>query len=361
MRCVAPGRLRIGGSGARRGWRAGVWVPWVAAALLAAGMFDILFAQALPPSSVRISFTADRSVLTVGDLVTLTLEVTHPADHAVVVPRLGREWGPFEVLSQTPAHTVFNGDGTRTTRQQLEATLFAPGAFETPDLPLAVRRPDGSTVQVSPPPVSLTLNSVLPGTGAELKDIRSPADLSTPLWEQPIVRVVAVLACLAALAALGALGYLLYRRSRRPEEAPAEPVAARPPREAAMQELDRIERLDLPGDGQLREHYTLIADAVRVYVHGTYLEGQGHTDGSDMTVEEIVAALWRSSLDYRNARLVISLLQEADLVKFAGYAPPLPEAYQACGQARNFVEATWPTVEEERRRDNATAEAGSSI
>ena len=132
MRCVAPGRLRIGGSGARRGWRAGVWVPWVAAALLAAGMFDILFAQALPPSSVRISFTADRSVLTVGDLVTLTLEVTHPADHAVVVPRLGCEWGPFEVLSQTPAHTVFNGDGTRRRASSLRQPSLPPAPSRPP-------------------------------------------------------------------------------------------------------------------------------------------------------------------------------------------------------------------------------------
>ena len=128
-------------------------------------------------SAIRISFTADRSTLTVGDLATLVLEVTHPADHVVVVPRLGNEWGSFEVVTQTAAQTGSNGDGTETTSQRIEVTLFAPGTFETPDLPISVRGPDGGIEQVFPSPVLLTVTSVLTDGDETLKDIRPDADL----------------------------------------------------------------------------------------------------------------------------------------------------------------------------------------
>ena len=45
-------------------------------------------AQGVSSSAVQISFTANQSELTVGDPVTLTLDITHPSDHVVVVPRL---------------------------------------------------------------------------------------------------------------------------------------------------------------------------------------------------------------------------------------------------------------------------------
>ena len=319
-----------------------VWVPWVAIAVVAAGVSGTAFAQDTSPSGVRISLTADRTELTVGDIVTLTLEVTHSADHAVVVPRLSPEWGPFEVRSQTPAQTISNGDGTETTRQKIQVTLFAPGTFETPVLPISVRSPDTSVELIFPSPVRLTVVSVLSGPDEPLTDIRPPSDLSTPLWEQPAARAMAAL---AAMGALGA-GYVLYRRSRRSEALPVPVVDTRMPWEVAIQELDRIKRLDLPGNGRFRQHYTLVAGVARTYVHGMYLEDAVQSDATDMTTDEIGAGLWRSSLDRKNVRLLVDLLLETDLVRFSNYAPSVSQAYEASGQARDIVERTRPAVEE---------------
>ena len=270
----------------------------------------------------------------------------------MVVPRLGPEWGSFEVLSQTPAQTVSNGDGSETTRQRLRVTLFAPGTFDTPPLPISVRNPDGSAEQVFPSPVRLTVSSVLSGPDEQLKDIRSPADLSTPLWEQPLARA---LAAFAILAALGAVGYLLFRRSRRQEGLLALAIDTRKPWEIAIQELERIERLDLTRGGDFKEHYALVAGVIRTYLQATYLRDAGQMNATDMSTEEIRAAIGQSSLDNRNARLVVELLQEADLVKFANFAPPVSQAYETVGQVRNFVAATRPVFEEAPPQDNAYA------
>ena len=309
--------------------------PLVLALVITAALVDTAAAQTVPPPGVRAFFTADRSEFTVGDLVTLSLVVAHPADLVVVVPRVGREWGPFEVQAQTSVQTVSDNDGVRTVAKQFRVTAFAPGALETPALPVYIRAPDGSVRQVHPNPVRVTVNSVLAGPDEQLKDLRSPAGLSTPFWEQPVVLALAALVVLVAAA-----GYYLYRRSHRLDTAAQTVVDTRSPWEVAMQELDRIDRIDLPGSGDLRGHYTLVSGVVRVYLGATHLRDAGGMEATEMSTEEIGAAISQSSLGYENARLVIELLREADLVKFANYAPPVSRAYDAIGQVRNIVQAT---------------------
>ena len=337
------GRLYLLNSAGRAGWGLRVLVSLFFAVALTAVVVDTAMAQSVPPPGVRVFFTADRSELTVGDLVTLSLVVSHPADLAVVVPRLEREWGIFEVQAQTSVQTVSVDDGSRTIAKQFRVTAFAPGTFETPTLPVFIRAPDGSVEQVDPSPVRLTVNSVLSGSDEQLKDLRSPADLSTPLWGQP---TVLVLVALTVLATVAAVGYYLYRRSHGLDKM-IQPVAdTRSPWEVAIQELDRIDRLDLPGSGDLREHYTLVSGVIRDYLGTTYLRDAARMEAADMSTEEIGAAILRSSLDDGYARLVIELLQEADLVKFASYAPPAARAYEVAGQVRKLVEATRLSFEE---------------
>ena len=318
------------------------WVPWAVALVLTLGVSGTILAQATPHSDIRISLTADQPELTVGDLVTLVLEVTHPADLAVTLPRLGAEWGVFEVLSQTPAQTIVNGDGTKTTGQYISVMIFAPGTFETPDLPMSVRAPDGTVEQVSPAPVRLTVRSVLSGPDEQLKDLRPPADLSIPLWKQSFARVMAAI---ATLATLGSAAYVLHRRSRSMASLTVPVADARAPWEVAVQELDRIGRLDLPGEGKFKEHYGLVAGVTRTYIHATYLAKVIRQDATDMTTDEMEAAVARSLLDGKNARLTVELLLESDLVRYSAYTPSASEAYEALAQARRIVGSARPPAE----------------
>ena len=326
-----------------------IWLPVLAAALLAAGTFGTAFAQEDPAFDVYISFEADRSNAEFGDEINLTLQVTYPDDHNAIVHKLPRDWGYFEVRDQSQAQTVFNDDGTKTTSQTIKVVAFGRGMLATPDLPISVRNPDGTVEQVSPLPVELTVGSIL--TDEELRDIRQQADISPPFHEQPAARATAAL---VALAALCALGYLLYRRFYGQGGTPLPVVDPRTPWEIAIDELDRIERLDLPEDGRFKEHYTLVADTIRVYVQAMYLRDVSPVDAIDMTTDEISDALRRSPLDYDDAKLVLDLLREADFVKFAKYRPAVSQAYEASGQARYIVEVTRPALQPEEPSQNGT-------
>lgn len=314
-------------------------------------------AQETAVPDVHASIVADREELTVGEVVTLTLEVIHPSDHAVVLPRLGSEWGPFEVRSQSPARTESGGNGVATTRKRFLATLFAPGEYETPSLPLTVREPDGSVSQIDAPTAYLTVRSVLSGDDDALRDIRFPADLSESFWERPEARA---LAGLVAVAALCVAPYLLYRRFSGDEDLPEQIVDTRTPLEIATQELERIERLDLPGSGEFKEHYTLISAALRAYLQGTHFEDVEGASSEDMTTDEIVHALRLHSVDSRHLTFVRDLLLEADLIKYSSYAPPASQAYDALARAREIVgeavpEAAAPPDGGQRSRSEAPA------
>ena len=291
---------------------------------------------------VRVSLVADPTELTVGDLVTLSLIVSHPAESTVVIPRLERDWGSFEVQGQTSVQTVSVADGVRTVAKQFRVTLFAPGTYETPEIHISVRGPDGTVAQVSPVPIRLTVNSVLASQDEELKDLRPPANLSTPFWERPLV--VLVLVVVAVFAIAGGSAFFFLRRSRRVSDPAGASPDLRTPWEVATQELDRIASLDLSGRGDLKEHYTLVAAALRTYLGAIYLRDAAGRNADDMSTEEISASIGQSALDHGNARLVVDLLQEADLAKFANYEPTADRAMEALSQVRNFVGAMRPAV-----------------
>lgn len=327
-----------------------VWLVALAAALLASGTFGTASAQEDPLSKVRISLNAEPLNVSFADEVTLTLEVTYPDDYTVVVHQLPRDWRPFEVREQSKVQTVFNDDGTKTKSQTIKVVAFGGGTIQTPDLPISVTSPDGTVEQASPLPVELIVGSVLTGTDPQPVDIRQQADISTPIWDDPVARTSTLLIVLAGLLA-GAVfvGYLLYLRRQGP---PLAVLDTRTPWEIAIEELDRIERLDLPENGLFKEHYTLVADTMRIYVHAMYLGNVSPVDAIDMTTDEIWAALRRSSLDYDDAKLVLDLLREADFVKFAKYRPSVSQAYEASGQARYIVEITRPAFQPEEESQN---------
>lgn len=295
-----------------------------------------------------------------GDVVSFVLEITHSPDKTVNVvrlPRYPRQWGPFEVREQTRGRTTTNDDGTVTMRQEIQAAALDTGILRTPDIPVTIRHPDGSVEEVFPLfPVEVWVDTVLESEDDEPADIQPQADLSTPLLEEPVGRAAAAgLAAGAVLAAVAAGAYYVYRRTRGHGSLPLPVVDTRTPWDAAIEELDRIERLDLPEYGHFKEHYTLVADAMRVYVHAMYLADVSPVDAIDMTTDETAAALKRSALDDERVRLILDLLNECDLVKFARYTPSVSSAYEASGHARYIVEVTRPALDDGRLENAADA------
>ena len=295
-------------------------------------------ASAQTPPDVDVSLTAEideESPLHVGDPITFTLTVTHPPGYRVTFPRLPYDWEGFEVRSQSAVENADHLDGTRTTSQSIEAVLFETGDFTTPDVSITVRDSAGQVRDVTVPGASVTVVSVLTPGDEQPKDIKPPAEVDEPpfaeltraVYERAWIIAGAVLALLLIVAV-----YLLMR-----SRGSAAPVDTRSPHQIALEELHRIEALDLPSQSRFKEHYTLVTDCIR-----RYLERSFDTRALDRTTDELRAALESSAMAPDHADVTMRLLEESDLVKFTGLPPEVDDARASTVRALSLVIMTAP-------------------
>ena len=308
--------------------------------LLIAALFLIAF-PANADGSVEVTLTPDRNELTVGDPVHLALEVTHPAGYQVIIPKLEQAWGDFEVRSQSAATTTANDDGTGTTRQTIEVTLFNLGDFETPPLPLTISDGAGQVFEETMPVALLTVVPTLGEDDSELRDIKPQAGLNLPaIWPW----IVGALLLVAVLAVAGVWAY----RRRRGEPFLAPVVDNRPPWQVAYDELARIEGLGLLDQRRFKEYYTLVTDCMR-----TYLEAQFHLQVFERTTLELRVTLRQSDLAPEQSRRLLDLFSESDLVKFAKFTPDIESGRRLIGHARELVTDTMGLAQAEGQASGA--------
>jgi hypothetical protein len=272
--------------------------------------------------------------MAIGDPVQLMLGVNHPAGYQVIIPKLEPVWGEFEVRSQSQTATLANDDGTETTQQIIEVTLFNVGEFQTPELPLTISNGAGQVTEALVPSTLLTVIPTLAEDDSNLRDIKPQAALAVP----PVWPWIAGSLLLAAVAVLG--GWWAYRRWQGKPFGLTPAIDNRPPWQVAFDELARIEGLGLLEQGRTKDYYTQVTDCMR-----TYLENQFHLRVFDRTTTELKPILAQSDLAPEHTRSLLDLFTEGDLVKFAKFVPDVATAGRLTVEARSLVEATRPRPE----------------
>ena len=321
---------------------AGAKVPWRAVAAAAAAFMAVVWflgtgtvsAQMAP---IGVGLSTDVETVTVGDVFTLTLSVSHPEDHHIVFPDVPSEWGDFEVRKTTYLPTKIDDDGTLKSTLLIEAALFNPGVHSTPALSVAVRRPDGSVINRPARPIDIEVASILEQGANELKDIRPQAEALFPsVWpfgvegaqEELWPWAVGGATGLSALMLL--VGYYWWRKNTAQNALVSQTPLS--PLEAALETLGRIERFDLPSESRYAEHYALIADCLR-----SYLFSQFRIPAQELTSEQSIFVLDRRPVAPTDVRDLAGVFGEADLVKFARLTPGQGEARAAVETARRIV------------------------
>ena len=301
-------------------------------------------AKAEPQATAALSF--DTAEYTVGDPIQLTLSVTHPTGYQVIPPQLESNWGDFLVHSQSVASTVSNSDGTETTSQVIDVRLFAPGTFTTPPLPITISDPTGELSEVLTEPVSLTIASVLVEGDTELRDIKPQAELPYMNWLPWLVALF-----LFTLIFSGA--FIWWRRNRA--RLSLVWIDNRLPYEVALDELQRVEDLNLPANGRFKEHYTLVSDTIRLYIEKVY-----QIPVLERTTGEIKTSLKSSQIAREVAELLVNFLDESDLVKFSKFTPDVVSAEQLLTNGRLIVEKTRPVADESGAENDEKPSKGVS-
>lgn len=305
----------------------------------ASGAARISPVRALPdgPASsmntrVQMGMLVRPDSVNVGDIFTLTVTMSVPVNARVEWPSIADSSAAVAMRGLVRV-TVMETDSIAR-RERAEYTL---SAWDTGPLPIgladAVVRYDDATVRVPLAGTTVFVKSVLPADTSlhEPKPARGLFLRSLPWWQRwwPAGLVLAAL-------------WLLWRfRKGRSKEDMQAVLTAVDPYTSAVKGFDRLELMALVDAGECSRHVALSIDVLRHYVAA--LIG---CETLSLTSVELTTS---TANDRRipHDRL-ISLLTDADGVKFAARPVSAPRAHEMFSEARAIVD--WMEREDRERR-----------
>ena len=273
-------------------------------------------------------FSAEAGTYTVGDVIPVALIVTHPTGFRVIPPDWEREWGEFEVRSWTAPTIEKSAESeTEVTTLYVELVAWKPGQYNLPVYNVEISNGNGQVAEISAETAVIMVNALLDPTNAELKDIKPQAKLPIPIdWP----RYATVAAAVDGVVLLFVCG--IARLFFHPMPAHSG-IDTRPPHVIALSDLQEVMLSRLPQKGEFEQHYILVTDVLR-----RYLEREYQISAMDKTTYEIGRTLAEtSSLSAAQIKRLTSLLQNADLVKFATFKPEVDSAITFVEKARELV------------------------
>jgi hypothetical protein len=289
----------------------------------------------LPPG-VEIRIDAVPKKATVGDLIQIDLDIVLPQGYQARIPKLETRIADFSILDFFPGPQIpktsgqseqKQGSPTQHHRARISAAVYKTGTFVFPPLPILLRTDKGTEIEVSSPPVSVEIQSVLTGGDQNLKDLKKQAEIREPrrwfMW-------------IALLAAAGIVALIIWRiRQRRRRRKSFSSRPGRDPLEAAAADLRNLLARGLPEQGREKEFYILLSQIVKRIIETGY---RIHT--AEQTTSEIMDSFCRNhGADPGSLERIELFLLRCDMVKFAKYVPSKSEHEAVCADALGILEA----------------------
>ena len=283
---------------------------------------------AVAEEAPRIEASLDRTQITIGDRLKLTLAVEAPTGSQVdmtdlkrhlgdlVVKEFGKE-GPTPLAGERVRHTVW-----------ILLTAYATGKFDISPIPVKVRSPSGDETTLETLHLFIEVLSVVP-KGDPMSDVR---DIKGPVALKGIFLGGWFLmgGCLLAALLVGSLFMLRRKKAPRPALGPL-------PHVVALEALGKIEAMGLE-QRNIREYYFLVSGVLR-----RYLEDRFGLRAPEQTTEEFLESVVTNHvLNSAQKELLKSFLEHCDLVKFAKYRPGAEEIATASQTVREFIHQTKP-------------------
>lgn len=289
-------------------------------------------------SQVRIKATLDTSKIRIGEQVKLDLYLLYDPNQGIksidwpnIADTLTEK---IEVISTTPIDTTMpdkNDPSTLQQHQQILISVYDSGYVVVPPLKFVV---NGDTANPGyTEPLMLEVHTVPTDSSArKIKDIKEP--LGQPfswLWYKEYFYWG-----IAAIIFVAALALFIYYRNKRLANKIVEPEKPKIPAHiTALATLGRIKEQQIWKDGKVKEYYSEITDAVRLYIEERY-----DVLALESTTDELLAIMKSQVIDNVSKEKLQQMLKLADFVKFAKMIPVEQEHDLTLQHAFDFVNGT---------------------
>jgi len=293
-----------------------------------------------PP--ISLSSSVDKSRITIGDLITYSIMVSHEPDIQVMMPGLGANLGGFEIRDYNVLDPQ-KKDSRTISRWEYSISTFLTGEYEIPPLSIQYVVP-GDTIPkiLTTEKIKIVVESVKPSEAGDIRDIKPPVEIPRKLWYTLRWIILGV-----TITALALLVVILYRRRKAGKSLiPFRDVPPRPPHELAFEALARLRDSDFLEKGKIKEFYIELSEILRRYIEGRY-----YIIALEMTTTEVLQGLAGEEFPGDEYDMLQRFLDQCDLVKFAKVIPSKEEHDSILTLAYDTVDGTKVIVEEDTQDD----------
>jgi len=281
----------------------------------------------------EMRFSHDKETMTLGEELTLTVQVLHHEDYELLPLPEDLGFGPFEVKRIEKIGPFVKGSDVEE-GYRVVLTVFELGPFRIP--PFAVSFLDDKKKRGHVLTEDLEIQVLSVGrTESDTNDIRP---INEPFAFPPRfdpVKFVGI--ALPVFLALLILIYLVRKALLRKRESAQ---ALLTPYERALARLEKLEKWNVTDQGTVKTFFIELSDVLRRYFIEEY-----QTGSLDETTREFLDQIARGTFEEGTSPSLKEILSLADLVKFAKWMPAETEIRGVLKQSREIVERNKPREE----------------
>lgn len=298
----------------------------------------LIFCSNIFVGQIRVSAVLDSSKIRIGEQVKLDIYVNYDAsqrDLKIQWPSIGDTiTGKVEVVSITPIDTTIPDKNNPTIYQQHQQILvsaYDSGYFAVPGFKFIVN--DDTTRPFFTETLLLEVHTVPTDTSiTKTKDIKPPFNEEFN-WKWYLDYIYWGIGIIAFIAIIILLTVYFTKRNKQVVIIPEKPKI--PAHITALATLEKIRAEQVWKEGQVKEYYSSISDAVRLYI-----EERFNVNALESTTDEIMKAFRTQVVDKQSKEKLEQTLTLSDLVKFAKLTPIEDEHKFTLQNAFDFVNGT---------------------
>ncbi len=293
------------------------------------GLFSIVISEGFP-QKLSLETTLDTNQIVLGDQINLTYTIKKNENVIVSMPSFDTVLTEgIEIISLPAIDSIKMDDGRWKVSLELLITSFDTGIYYIPPQKFVLKDAQFTDTVLSSASY-LEVFGVAIDTTNTVRDIK-------PIARVPIT-ITEILLLLLGLIFIAVLSYFIYvfiQKRKRKESflVPAKPEE--PPHITAFRELDKLKAQKLWQQKQVKEYYTRITYIIRWYIFKRF-----NIRALEETSDEILYYIKSLKLDDLNLQNLESLLNLADLVKFAKGIPNPEENIMHLDNAYDFINKT---------------------
>lgn len=279
----------------------------------------------------RVSVRTDAQQIMIGDQLRYFIEATADTSARLQWAVLPDTFNTLELVEKGKIDTIRQGASV-TYKQRLLITGFDSGSFTIPRLVFYTKNAGAVVDSVKTDSFRVLVQTVAVDTTKAFKGIKGIAEV-TVTWKDYIMYIIIAVLLLAAVVALTV--FLVKRK--KPAVEPAAPVIVETDQERALRLLDELSQKHLWEQDRIKEYYTELTDIVRLYI-----EARFQTPAMELTTDELLKKAKKNRDMIPYVKSLRSLLDTADLAKFAKANPTAQEHIEAIDMAKEFILISTP-------------------